>query len=235
MPTVVLRLYDKRQSESFRPQQVRDLCALFKREIRCSAAAVFDVVPNRDQGKCLAILAREFPGKLVRVGVQPDEALAEPYAAAVQDTWSGLCHGRTNADWESAGFGVETLTRWVRDRNGQPRPVAWDLVAVAWDYSATQRGEYPGYDDAARNMPLPAGRNRLAAGLIVRTAARQALRGFSSDLTIVEANSRNPRRDGESRSLYRAVREGAVYRGYFAEPLEDIAAIYRDMRTGKLP
>jgi hypothetical protein len=93
-----------------------------------------------------------------------------PFVAAVQDTWSGFCHGKTNADWFDKGFGAETLRKWVKDRNRKDQPVAWDLMVVAWDYSTTARGGYPGYDDAAKNMPLPAGRNRLAAKEILRVA-----------------------------------------------------------------
>ena len=73
--------------------------------------------------------------------------------------------------------------------------MAWDLITVAWDYTATDRGGYPGYDDARKNMPLPAGRNALAAR-ILSVAKRQALAGFSSDLFILHVNSRSPTHDG---------------------------------------
>ena len=111
----------------------------------------------------------------------------------------------------------------------------WDLIAVAWDYQPTKNGEYPGYDDGARNMPLPAGRNRLAAALILEEASPKLMRGFSSDLMILEANSRYEQRDGPSDSFYRWLRRGEVYSGYFAEPLEEIASIYRGLAEGKSP
>ena len=37
---------------------------------------------------------------------------------------------------------------------------------MAWDYAATERGAYPGYDDAAKNMPLPAGRKAILDRLL---------------------------------------------------------------------
>lgn len=77
--------------------------------------------------------------------------------AAVQDTSSCFCHGKTNADWLDRDFGAETLRQWIEARNPPSHRVTWDLIVVAWDYAATERGGYPGYDDAAKNMPLPAG------------------------------------------------------------------------------
>jgi len=77
---------------------------------------------------------------------------------------------------------------------------------VAWDYSTTQRGEYPGYDDAARNMPLPAGRNALAAREILRIARPECLAGFSSDLTILQANSVRTEHDGLTGSFYETLK-----------------------------
>lgn len=89
----------------------------------------------------------------------------------MQDTWSGFCHGtRNEEDWLTPGFGSETLRGWVKQRNGAVHRTVWNLITVAWDYSATTRGGYPGYDDTEKNMPLPAGRNLLAARLIAETA-----------------------------------------------------------------
>ncbi|MGC8863361.1 MAG: hypothetical protein ACP5R5_11405, partial [Armatimonadota bacterium] len=158
-----------------------------------------------------------------------------PFVQAVQDTWGGMCHGKTNEDWLSPGFGADALRNWIAARNLQTRPVAWDLVAVAWDYANTQRGEYPGYDDATKNMPLPAGRNRLAAREVLAGAKAKILAGFSSDLVILEANGRSRNRDGLAGAIYECLRRGEVYRGYFSAPLEEIASIYRDLSEGKLP
>lgn len=179
------------------------------------------------------MLARRFPGKLIRIGMQPEEDIKPPFVAAVQDTWSGLCHGKTNDDWQSPGFGAETLRKWLAARNAQIKPVAWNLVAVAWDYSTTQRGEYPGYDDATRNMPLPDGRNRLAAREVLQNAGPAVLAGFSSDLVILEANSRCSTRDGLSASIYECLKRGRVYDGFFSKPLEEIAAVFRELRAGE--
>jgi len=234
VPTLVLRMYNPEQTPVFTDAELARLCRALKGELSLKSVAVYDVMPGRDQGSGLALLAREFPLNLLRVGIQPDEEIASPYVAAVQDTWSGLCAGKTHEDWILPGFGAQTLRKWVRDRNAQRKPVAWDLVVVAWDYSVTKHGEFPGYDDAARNMPLPSGRNTRAAEIVRNEASKTVLRGFSSDLLIVEANSRHEKRDGPRNSLYTALRAGRPYGGYFAEPLEEIAAIYRSM-SSRLP
>ena len=235
VPTLVLRRYDKEQGQVFSTQEITEVCAIIKRELKPRTAAVYDVLPNRDQGAALDVLAREFVGKLVRVGIQPEEEIKQPFVGAVQDTWSGLCHGKTNEDWLSPGFGAESLRKWIAARNSQTKPVAWDLVAVAWDYSTTERGEYPGYDSILKNMPLPAGRNRLAARQTLNEADKKILAGFSSDLLILESNGRSANRDGREKAVYECLKRGEVYRGYFAEPLEEIASIYRALKAGNSP
>jgi hypothetical protein len=229
VPTLLLRMYDTGKSEVFTSQELRRLVRFFQRWINAGQIAVYDVHAHRDQGESLKCLAEQYPKGLIRVGIQPGEKIRPPFAAAVQDTWSGFCHGKTPADWQERGFGADTLRRWVQDRNQQQRPVVWDLIVVAWDYSATPRGSYPGYDDAAKNMPLPAGRNRLATEEILRTAQPDCLGGFSSDLLILEANSRSPAHDGAAASFYDTLKRGAVYRGYYAGPLEEITRIFQRM------
>lgn len=233
VPTPLLRIYDKGQSEVFTPEELCRLVEFFKRTINPDQVAVYDVHAHRDQGESLKYLEREYPKGLVRVGIQPEEKIQPPFVTAVQDTWSGFCHGKTNADWQDRGFGAETLRRWVEDRNQDHGRVVWDLIVVAWDYSVTARGGYPGYDDAAKNMPLPAGRNRLAVEEILRTA--QGLGGFSSDLLILQANSHNPAHDGLNASFYETLKQGEVYRGYYSGPFQDIATIFNWLKDGKLP
>jgi len=235
VPALVLRTYDKASVEVFTGDEVRPLCDFFRAEINPHQLAVFDVYPNRDQGAALAVLAAAFPSGLIRLGLQPGEKLAPPFAAAVEDTWSAICHGRSHDDWFDAGFGAETLRRWVAERNAGPAPVAWNLIAVAWDYRHTHRGEHPGYDAPARNMPLPAGRNLLALREILRHARPEVLAGFSSDLTILQANSAHPTHDARPRCLHDSLKKGEAYAGYYAEPLEEIAAIYRALRDDRLP
>jgi hypothetical protein len=235
VPTLLLRMYDKEQSAVFTLDEVRRLAHFFRRSIGAELAAVYDVYAARDQGAALEDLARQFPAGLVRVGLQPTENVRAPFVAAVQDTWSGFCHGKTNADWQSPGFGAETLRRWTRERTAAFCPIAWDLIAVAWDYAATPRGAYPGYDDAARNMPLPAGRNRLAAAEILRTARPERLGGFSSDLLILQANSRHPAHDGPAQSFYETLKRGAAYGGYYAAPWREITAVFQRLKQGRPP
>lgn len=233
VPTLVLRTYDKTQAEVFTADELRGLCAFFRREVGYRRLAVFDVYPNRDQGTGLGVLAEAFPDGLIRVGIQPEEKVKPPFVSAVQDTWSGFCHGKTNTDWLDQGSGAETLRRWVAERNETTHPIVWDLVVVAWDYGTTQRGEHPGYDDAARNMPLPAGRNILAAREILRIARPDRMAGFSCDLTILQANSAHDKRDGRWGSFYETLKRAEVYRGYYAEPFAEVAEIYRGLRDNR--
>ncbi len=239
VPTLVLRMYDKEQTPVFEPNELSRLVGFYRREIHDSQLGVYDVYPNRDQGQSLTYLAQQYPQGLIRIGIQPEEMLDTPFVAAVQDTWSGLCHGKSTSDWQDRGFGAETLQRWVeqrndQQRNDQQRPVTWDLIVVAWDYETTERGAYPGYDDAAKNMALPAHRNALAAELILRTAHRGCLGGFSSDLLILQANSQDPAHDGSKSSFYQSLKRGEAYGGYYAQPLQEIIDIYRNLQAGSL-
>jgi len=235
VPTLVLRAYDKQRSEVFSADDLVRLAAFFKHKINPARLGVYDVEGGRDQRPGLAALAREFPGSLIRVGVQPNETIGPEYVSVVQDTWSGFCHGKSNDDWRQPGFGAETLRRWIKQRNTGRSPVAWDLITVAWDYAGTVRGDYPGYDDAQKNMPLPAGRNGLAAREILRLARRQVLAGFSSDLFILHVNSRSPTHDGEDGSFYETLKRGAAYRGYYAGPFDEVTALFRALKAGRLP
>jgi hypothetical protein len=233
VPALVLRMYDKDQTPVFTAGEVRDLARFFRTEMNPRLAAVYDVYPNRDQGDGLAPLAEAFPGGLIRLGLQPGERLKPPFTAGVQDTWSGFCHGTYNQeDWLQPGFGAATLRGWVAERSRETPSVAWNLVVVAWDYRATDRGGYPGYDDAEKNMPLPAGRNRLGVRLI-RDASAGLLAGFSSDLCILNENSRSSRHDGRSGAFYQSLRDGRPYNGYYAIPFQEITGIFRELRTGR--
>ena len=234
VPTLVLRMYDREMTPTFTAEQAGALCDALRRTAGARRIAVYDVYPSRDQGPALATLRARFPGALLRVGLQPGEATPGA-AGVVEDTWSALCHGKTTADWLSPGFGAETLRRWVTERGPDGPPVAWDLVTVAWDYLPTPRGAYPGYDDAARNMPLPAGRNRAAAATIIANAKPGAFAGFSSDLFILHVNSQHPSHDGALGAFYACLRRGERYHGYYAAPMEEIMAIYAGLARGRLP
>lgn len=232
VPTFVLRMYDKAQSPVFAPEELRAFCRELK-DLRVDRVAVYDIYPNRDQGACLPVLEQEFKGGVLRVGLQPGEKLAAPYLGAVEDTWSAFCHGKTNEDWTSPGFGRDTLRTWIEERNAGAAPIAWDLIVVAWDYAVTKRGEYPGYDDAEKNMPLPEGRNRLAVHEILRLADPKRLAGLSSDLFILQVNSAGKAHDGPTRAFYQSLRSGKPYAGYYAAPLNEIAALYHQLRDSK--
>lgn len=87
---------------------------------------------------------------------------------------------------------------------------------------------------------MPAGRNRLAAGLIRAAARGGAFAGFSSDLAILHENSRAAEHDGREGAFYQTLKSGAQYGGYYAAPFREIAGIYRDLQqsggsTGRNP
>ena len=234
VPTLLLRMYDPQKTDVFSTDDLRRLAAFFKQAVNADLIGVYDVHPNRDQGPGIAILQQDFPHGMIRVGVQPDEQVKGPFVAAVEDTWSAFCHGKTNEDWRRPGFGAATLRQWVERRNPEARPVAWNLIVVAWDYSASPQGDYPGYDDAHKNMPLPAGRNLLAAHEILTRAAPD-LGGFSSDLFILHVNSRAPQHDDAAGSFYETLKRGEPYRGYYASPFHEVVEIYQRLKSGKLP
>ena len=231
IPALVLRMYDRAQTTVFATNELAALAEFFHDQINPHQLAIYDIYARRDQGKALAVLAQKFPSGLIRVGLQPGEPLEQPFVAAVEDTWSALCHGTDNErDWQQPGFGAETLQKWVLARHASPRPIAWDLVTVAWDYTATKRGSYPGYDDANKNMPLPAGRNRAALKIIREAAHAPPLAGFSSDLYILQENSRSTPHDGRTKSFYECLKRGEDYRGYYDVPFQEIVTLYRELR-----
>lgn len=231
VPALVLRAYDRERNEVFATERLPALVAFFQRTVNATNLAVYDVYPGRDQGAGLGVLEQAYPGGLIRLGVQPGESLKPPFRAAVQDTWSAFCHGKSNEAWRTDAAGLPTLRRWVAERNTGTPPVVWDLIAVAWDYAATADGRHPGYDDAAKNQALPAGRNQLAVAEILQTARPDRLAGFSSDLLILEANSRHVAHDGPRDSFYETLKRGEVYRGCYAVPLRDIATIFAPRRA----
>jgi hypothetical protein len=234
VPALVLRKYDKEAEPVFASRELEALLAFFKAEVNPRRVAVYDVLPRRDQGEGLALMAKAFPRGLLRVGLQPDESLDTPFVGAVEDTWSGFCHGLTNEDWQSPGFGRDTLRRWLELRNQQSNRIAYDLIVVAWDYSVTRRGEYPGYDDAHKNLPLPEGRNRLAVKEVLERTKPETLAGFSADLLIIELNSETPPHDG-ARSFYRQLRQGRRYQGFYSRPWLELCGIYLELAEGGAP
>lgn len=231
VPTLVLRMYDKNQTAVFPPEQLRKILLFCRSQVNECHIGWYDVMPDRPQVDELGMLAQAFPKGVIRVGIQPEEKIDANCCRVVQDTWSGLCHGKTHADWASPGFGRDTLSKWIDFRRGAV-PVSWDLIVVAWDYLPTQRGEYPGYDDDSKNMPLPAGRNWLAARLIADRCEPKTFAGYSSDLFIIQANSRNPAHDGLESSFYATLRRGKPYRGYYAAAFDEVTAIFRHLRRG---
>ncbi len=235
VPTLVLKMYDRALTPVFTDEELGELIGFLKKEIHPERIAVYDVLPSRDQGQALTTLAERFPKGLIRVGLQPDEPLNPPFTAAVEDTWSALCHGLTTSDWQDRGFGRDTLRKWVASRNATQAPIAYDLVVVAWDYANTKRGEYPGYDDAHKNLPLPVGRNRLAVTEMLEQAKPGTLAGFSSDLLILQLNSETTQHDGKDESFYETLKAGRHYEGFYAKPWREICEIFNAISKGEIP
>ncbi len=232
VPALVLRMYDKAMTPVFAADELASVAEFFRDTINAHHLAIYDIAARRQLGTAAPVLERMFPAGLIRLGLQPDEAIDAPFAAAVADTWSALCHGRRNTeDWLQPGFGAGTLRQWVQARNAGSRPVAWNLVTVAWDYRSTARGGYPGYDDAEKNMPLPAGRNRAAMQIMRDTAKPRQLAGFSSDLYILHENSRSTPHDGRAKSFYECLKRGEDYRGYYAAPFQEIVTLFTELRS----
>ena len=67
------------------------------------------------------------------------------------------------------------------------------------------------------------------------TADAKILGGFSSDLLILQANSEHRAHDERQGSFYETLKRGEPYRGYYARPLEEIAAIFARMQENKKP
>jgi hypothetical protein len=235
IPALVLKMYDKAETPVFATAELEMLLTLFKTEINPSRIAVYDVMPRRVQGLALEAIERRFSGGVIRLGLQPDEPLVPPFAGAVEDTWSAFCHGLTNADWQDRGFGRETLRNWVALRNKQPHAVAWDLIVVAWDYTNGKRGEYPGYDDAHKNMPLPEQRNVLAVREILGSGQPGRIAGFSADLLIVELNSETDPHDGKASSFYATLKAGKIYTGYYARSWQEVCGVFKALSRGETP
>jgi hypothetical protein len=215
-------------------------------EINPHRLGVFDVYPNRDQGIGPA-LAERHGLLLTRVGLQPAEKLPALYrGGGVEDTWSAVCCGRTNELWSELSCGRSLVRQWAADRMADPRPFAFDLIVVAWDYNMTANGTNPNIDDAAKNQALPAGRTKLVVDAI-RSEAMAAGRGgaggrvgFSSDLTILEADGRVPQRDGRNRSIYATLRAGVLYWGtdggsYYGRAFREITQIYSELHNEVAP
>ena len=235
VPALLLKMYDKEQTPVFTFEEANGLIDFFQTCVNSNRLAVYDVYADRTQGELLPLLAKRYTCGVIRLGLQPGESLSKPFVGAVQDTWSGFCHGtRTDEDWLQRGFGAESLRHWVIQRNAERLPIVWNLVVVAWDYGLTARGAYPGYDDAAKNMPLPAGRNRAGVEVIVGAAKPDVFGGFSSDLYILHENSRHAAHDGQKGAFYQTLREGRQYSGYYAGPFREVAEIYRGLAAGTM-
>ncbi len=217
----------------------------FFRELGVKRLGVFDVYPDRDQGPGPALAARHGL-ELTRVGLQPTEPLAALFSGGVEDTWSGVCCGRTNALWATLPCGEATVRQWAALRMADKRPFSFDLIVVAWDYDLTPNGTNPGIDDATKNQPLPAGRTALAVAALEQAAAAHGRGassvGLSSDLTILEANGQVPQREGPNRTIYSSLRSGRLYwqpsegrQTYFGRAFREVVEAFARRRPPRVP
>ncbi|MCC6729192.1 MAG: hypothetical protein IT208_07620 [Chthonomonadales bacterium] len=111
----------------------------------------------------------------------PAALIAAPFAEGVEDTWSALCFGWTNAPWRQDPEGAATLRGWVRGGAAPGPSIAWDLAVVAWGYLPTARGErYRGHfaapleETTAIYRALRAGRTPAAPAEVPQDASERS-------------------------------------------------------------
>ena len=71
------------------------------------------------------------------------------------------------------------------------------------------------------------------AAVIRKMATPGFFGGFSSDLYILNENSRNAAHDGKKGAFYQTLREGKEYGGYYAVPFREVTEIYQEMARGR--
>src|SRR3954470_23229954 len=163
VPALVLRASDRQQTELFSGAEIQSLTRFFKSQINPTRLGIVNGAGEPEEGVSFKLLATECKSGICLVGLPPGVKLGEPFHSAVADTSNALCKGKSNDDWQQAGFGLDALRRSIRTRNEQTVPVAWSLLIAACDYSATGSAAEPGLNDFERKMPLPSGRNIAAA------------------------------------------------------------------------
>jgi len=236
VPALLLRAYDEAESQVFSRVELRQLSGFFKTEVNPARIAVLDLKAHRSQGSGLKILAEEYNGGLIRLGLQPDEQLEAPFTAGVEDTWAAFSQGTSNEDWQKRGSGLETLRNLVQARNNhQSLPVAWNLIVVAGDYSAAATDGHPQTANVEKNAPLPSGRSSIGALAILRQAQGRSCSGFSCDLHRMQTSSQTLTHDGSGYSFYEMLKRGQVYVGYYARPFYEVVKIYDSLHAGNLP
>lgn len=247
VPTIVLQSYANPQKMNFTNDEIALFAVWCNENINNKELGIYDVytrdAPGTDQDKQLKLIKAQIGDKLVMVGIQPGVTMNTSYKSGVEDTWTAECQGRTNDLWENPvyykghkNYGRNLLETWVKERiNNEPRPIAWNMIPVAWDYEIDDPLSYdcPGDDQFKNDPPIP-GRIALFHKYIAKCYAKGAddplFAGYSCDLHILQANSGGR---GESPSFYESLRNNAVYNGDFAGTMKEIGDLYKSINTKK--
>jgi len=237
IPTLVLQNYVDNGC-NFTNDELKSFVQFLKTNINSQAIAVMDVYniqldKNRSQCSQLTLIKDTHGGELHRVGLQYSESLGQPFTHAVIDAYSGLASGKTKGDWMTkCGFNSngneisaeKMLRQWVKLRVNSSVNVAWNLIAVAKDY--TQKA--PCGEDTVKDVPLEAGRNSLVRDLIIEEypggVENPLFKGFSFDFKVLDDYAKYF--DAKDRRPYTMLRSGAAYAGYYSAPLNEIAKIF---------
>lgn len=241
VPSVVLESYAKQEALNFSNEEIIAFAKWSLDAIQAEEFGIYDVYvrqgPGYKQDLQMAALREAAGNKLIRVGLQPGEALNKHMAGGVEDTWTAECQGLTNELWEhpvtvngSNKFGKNLLEEWVMERiNGEDRRIVWDMIPVAWDYDkpVDSLGYVCPGDDALINDPPIKGRIELCDQYISKwykdNKAEHKFYGYSCDLHILEANSYGK---PERPSFYQQIKQGLPYTGYFSDGMKEIATVY---------
>lgn len=220
VPALVLRAHGTKRAEIFNPTELRTLLAFFKSDINPAHLALLNA--PADESATSRLLSDQYGGRLIRLGLQPDEPLSAPFDSGVADASSALCRGASNDEWQETGFGREMLRKSIQARNAAAAHMTWDL-AIASD------------DVSANHAPAPVGRDALGAAEILHFATPNLLGGFSTDLARLQRDSRPLAHDGGGYCIYEMLKRGQVYVGFYAKPFHEVVKIYQTLRAGKRP
>jgi hypothetical protein len=243
IPIVVLEDYvAPNGGVNFTDIEIPDFAEWCINNINPDEFGVYDIYGNRQgantaQNTQLGIIRNRIGNKIIRLGLQPGEAMNSNLLRGVEDTWTAECQGLTNALWEfpvsylgTNNYGKNLLVNWVNERVVyESRKVSWNLIPVAWDYdNPVDPYAYicPG-DDALINDPPVAGRINLCHSYIASVypsgGANSKFGGYSCDLRILELNSVGC---GETPTFYEKIAQDLIYTGRFSAGLNQVAAVF---------
>ena len=245
VPSVVLQDYSESAGLNFTDDELVSLAEWCTANINETEFGIYDVYIRQESGSPqdvqLAALRARTGCRLVRIGLQPGEALNPNCVSAVEDTWTAECQGIDNELWQNPVtvggtdiYGKKLLESWVQERlDDNSTRIVWDLIPVAWDYDnpPDEFGYVCPGDDALINDPPIEGRLMLCheciAGKYPSGMMTPEFGGYSCDLHILQANSAGR---PEHPSFYEQISAGKKYEGYFSGAMDQISEIYNSIR-----